>query len=162
MSADTYHHPRTILYAPFTPFIVLFCHVIETSNADDVRRLSGFLGSLQSTSAVSEAVAKLHGICQILYNVAVLYVDAKAKSQEDQAMFPIGNEVDMYLSALGFANAPTDEAMAGAGLENMTPGGAGEMAQAAQLGDWYSGNRYMMGLLEEDLSQFGQMNWSGS
>ena len=29
-----------------------------------------------------------------------------------------------------------------------------EMAQAAQLGNWFWGNQYMMGLLEEDLSQF--------
>jgi hypothetical protein len=28
------------------------------------------------------------------------------------------------------------------------------MAQAAQLGNWFWGNQYMMGLLEEDLSQF--------
>lgn len=29
-----------------------------------------------------------------------------------------------------------------------------EMSQAAQLGTWFSGNQYMMGLLEEDLFQF--------
>lgn len=29
-----------------------------------------------------------------------------------------------------------------------------EMMQAAQLGNWFSGNQYMMGLLEEDLVQF--------
>jgi hypothetical protein len=29
-----------------------------------------------------------------------------------------------------------------------------EMSQAAQLGNWFSGNQYMMGLLEEDMFQF--------
>lgn len=29
-----------------------------------------------------------------------------------------------------------------------------EVSQAAQLSNWYSGNQYMMGLLEEDLLQF--------
>lgn len=29
-----------------------------------------------------------------------------------------------------------------------------EMMQATQLGNWFSGNQYMMGLLEEDLVQF--------
>lgn len=30
----------------------------------------------------------------------------------------------------------------------------GEMSEAAQLGNWFSGNQYMMGLLEEDMFQF--------
>lgn len=29
-----------------------------------------------------------------------------------------------------------------------------EMSQAAQLGNWFSGNQHMLGLLEEDIFQF--------
>lgn len=97
-------------------------------------------------------------------------------------MAPIGNEFDVYLSALGFM--PVDEPggagtlpPAAAPLASPTSAegtgrfGAGAMAlqqqqqqqqqqQANQLGDWFSGNRYMMGLLEEDLSQFHPNTWT--
>lgn len=114
----------------------------------------------------------------------MLYVEAKSKANhpQDADMAPIGNEFDVYLSALGFM--PVDDpgaasAMAAAGGPGANPGalaaspptsatgGPGEGAtfpgnanamQTNQLGDWFSGNRYMMGLLEEDLSQFHPHN----
>lgn len=121
-------------------------------------------------------------------------------------MVPIGNEFDVYLSALGFM--PVDEhAAAGGRVDGLAPvvvgafsgsptgvgvdgvarfaavgGGPNAMAvqqqqqqqqqhqqhhqqqqqqhQASQLGDWFSGNRYMMGLLEEDLSHFHPNVWN--
>lgn len=131
----------------------------------------------------------------MLYNVAMLYVEAKRNtggphSSQDTDMAPIGNEFDVYLSALGFM--PVDEAVGGdvggvvggAGTGGLPPpalasptgaegGGTfptGAMAvqqqqqqqqqQTNQLGDWFSGNRYMMGLLEEDLSQFHPNTWN--
>lgn len=175
---------RTILYAPFVPFIVIFCHIIETSNVADLRRLRDFIDSLQPTCSVSEGVEKLHRLFSVLYNVASLYLEAKSKAQQqDTDMAPIGNEFDVYLSALGFM--PVDDT-SGIGSSAATPHGlptaspasgsgdasgggrftaantnANVMAahhQTSQLGDWFSGNRYMMGLLEEDLSQFHPNN----
>lgn len=118
----------------------------------------------------------------------MLYVEAKSKAGgphtgQDMDMAPIGNEFDVYLSALGFM--PVDEP-GGSGAGALPPaaplasptsvdgGGrfsAGAMAvqqqqqhqqqqQTNQLGDWFSGNRYMMGLLEEDLSQFHPNTWN--
>lgn len=109
-------------------------------------------------------------------------------------MTPIGNEFDVYLSALGFmpVDDPTAAQLAAAGgagpgtgpltasPTSPTSGGRGgggdgparfaanaahanAMAvqhQTNQLGDWFSGNRYMMGLLEEDLSQFHPNTWN--
>lgn len=181
---------RTILYAPFVPFIVIFCHIIETSDVTDLHRLRNFIDSLQPTCAVSEGIEKLHRLFSVLYNVAMLYVEAKSKSgggahnNQDMDMAPIGNEFDVYLSALGFM--PVDEPV-GSGAGALPPAaaplasptsadgngrfGPGTMAlqqqqqqqqqqQANQLGDWFSGNRYMMGLLEEDLSQFHPNSWT--
>lgn len=125
----------------------------------------------------------------------MLYVEAKSKAaqQQDTDMAPIGNEFDVYLSALGFM--PVDDAsglsaaaahggMAGATTSPTSAGGAEAAAsgsgggrfaaattanhanavamqhQTNQLGDWFSGNRYMMGLLEEDLSQFHPNTWN--
>ena len=42
-----------------------------------------------------------------------------------------------------------------AGFDSLPPAELNQ-AQTAQLGDWFSGNRYMMGLMEEDLP----FNWS--
>ncbi|KAF3759989.1 hypothetical protein M406DRAFT_95615 [Cryphonectria parasitica EP155] len=177
--AASYIH-WTILYAPFVPFIVIFCHIIETSDVADLHRLREFIDSLQPTCAVSEGIEKLHRLFSVLYNVAMLYVEAKGRAgqHQDTDMAPIGNEFDVYLSALGFM--PVDDpsgsmaaAAAAAAAANGGGGGgggggghgtnAGAMTasqQTTQLGDWFSGNRYMMGLLEEDLSQFHPNTWN--
>ncbi|RYO86923.1 hypothetical protein DL766_005990 [Monosporascus sp. MC13-8B] len=142
------HLHWTIIYAPFIPFIVIFCLVIETSDAEDLQRLADFVKSLEVAKDVSASVGKLHHLCQVLYNVALLYVEAKGQQPADQDMVPVGNEFDMYLSQLGFM--PTDQAMTNAdlGADDQTR----SMAQTTQLGDWFSGNNYMLGLVEEDLS----------
>jgi hypothetical protein len=86
----------------------------------------------------------------MLYNVALIYVEAKAQQSVDQDMVPVGNEFDMYLSQLGFM--PGDETMTG---------GVGDTAimQTVQLGDWFSGGNHIMGLVEEDLSTFNTSAW---
>ena len=307
----------TILYAPFVPFIVLFCHIIEfssdknqhhyyyyqrrkdnkasttTATSDDrtteaevghdLSRLEEFVCSLEPLASPSEAITKLHRLCQVLVIIARLYTEAKAKSKErartkaasqissyteaeaemdnerennnnddsendgndsinddmmsatnnnnnddnDNTHFDLvqmGQEFDIYLSALGFA---PDQSGSGTGIEGMGMGlapaagfggssngpassgmismgmnmGSGigassmdtdvdtemmgmmqpsnqqqrqdqvdpvpvtrqlsppSMLQSTQLGNWFSGNRYMMGLLEEDLSQFDPSSW---
>ncbi|KAL4888603.1 fungal-specific transcription factor domain protein [Aspergillus ambiguus] len=160
----------TILYSPFAPFIVLFCHVIESSSDTDLQRLEDFVASLQPNCVLSEAISKLHRLCQVLNNIAKLYLEAKARSlnQEDQT---IGQEFDTYLSALGLApaaseygdvrppGAPATSAPAGSmdvmhGMETPVP-----YVAPSTLRNWFSGNQHMMGLLEEDLSLFDPSIW---
>lgn len=100
--------------------------------------------SLEAASPLSQSIFKLHQLCQVLYNIAQLYIEAKAQQPVDQDMVPVGNEFNMYLSQLGFM--PTDDSMGNFEV------GSESMAQTSQLGDWFSGNNYMLGLLEEDLS----------
>ncbi|KAI0111290.1 hypothetical protein GGR51DRAFT_509600 [Nemania sp. FL0031] len=155
----------TILYAPFIPFIVIFCLVIETSDGNgaggDLARLAAFVRSLENACEVSSSVRKLHQLCQVLYNVAELYVEAKAAE-------PVGagSEFDVYLSQLGFM--PVDEgalnmmAVQTAGMEGVDGDVSmlnRAVAQTNQLEDWFSGKNYMMGLLEEDLSGINPMAW---
>jgi hypothetical protein len=149
----------TILYAPFIPFIVIFCLVIETSDHEDLRRLADFVKSLETACGVSSSVRKLHQLCQVLYNVAELYVEAKALEPVD----PAGNEFDLYLSQLGFM--PVDDTTM-MGMQTDLNGAGGDvdpqmrsMAQAHQLEDWFSSKNYMMGLLEEDLSGINSTGW---
>ncbi|KAK4112867.1 hypothetical protein N656DRAFT_731328 [Canariomyces notabilis] len=88
----------TILYAPFVPFIVLFCHVIETKDSMDLGRLEAFNASVQPHHATSEAVDKLRHLFQILYSVAAQYVHSVGGggSREEQQ----ANQVDPPLAAL--------------------------------------------------------------
>ncbi|KAK5627023.1 hypothetical protein RRF57_002738 [Xylaria bambusicola] len=150
----------TILYAPFIPFIVIFCLVIETSDREDLTRLADFVRSLEPACEVSPSVRKLHQLCQVLYNVAELYVEAKAAEG-------VGSEFDAYLSQLGFMPIDVD----GGGMMGVQTGldGGGNVqgldeqmravTQTNQLEDWFSGKNYMMGLLEEDLSGINPMGW---
>ncbi|XHF99239.1 hypothetical protein AWENTII_002745 [Aspergillus wentii] len=154
----------SILYAPFVPFIVLFCHIIETSSQTDLIRLTDFVASLQPISSLSEAIAKLYHLCHVLTTVARLYVEAKDQDQNDQTLLSVGQEFDTYLTALGLAPVAGDgeavvsaTTMAGDGMEG--GGGGNQYAQTTQLGNWFSGNQYMMGLLEGDLS-FDPSVWS--
>ncbi|KAJ5280356.1 hypothetical protein N7478_005728 [Penicillium angulare] len=173
-----------VLLSPFVPFIVMFCHVIATSDEDDLTRLDDFVASLHPLCSFSQAVDRLHNICSVLATVARLYVETKtrSKAEKDQNLASVGQEFDVYLSALGLAPGNT---MTSSGyFQPDVPGmqveapestahmqdlsmlavrsqrsnheapSITEISQAAQLGNWFSGNQYMMGLLEEDLFQF--------
>ncbi|KAI0401710.1 hypothetical protein F4802DRAFT_618745 [Xylaria palmicola] len=149
----------TILYAPFIPFIVIFCLAVETSDRDDLARLRAFVHSLETACEVSSSVRKLHQLCQVLYNIAELYVEAKAAEGAEAAA---GSEFDLYLSQLGFMPAD-DSVMMGlqtADLAGVAGDAGGRAAmQTTSLEDWFSGKNYMMGLLEEDLSGINPMGW---
>ncbi|KAK5789366.1 hypothetical protein VI817_008490 [Penicillium citrinum] len=172
-----------IFLSPFIPFIVIFCHVIATSDQKDLSRLENFIASLRPLCHLSQSVDRLHSLCSVLGTVAQLYVEAKSRGQagEDQSLASVGQEFDVYLSALGLApgnqvpNGPvcyqTDippmqmnlADPSQQGLPFSTPAlqppaqgsmSLAEMTQAARLGNWFSGNQHMMGLLEEDIFQF--------
>lgn len=96
----------------------------------------------------------------------------------------VGMEFDTYLSALGLAppaalssmgSSGGDSGIGGGNGWNMpSPGASGSgsdlnpetttsntgISQTTQLGNWFSGNQYMMGLLEEDLSLIDFSGWS--
>ncbi|KXH68348.1 fungal specific transcription factor [Colletotrichum salicis] len=96
----TYIH-WTVLFAPFIPFIVLFCQVIETQDKEDLARLHSFVVFLQETSKMSDAAAKMCRLFQVLYSVALRFVEFRAstpQSRQTQA----SAEMDAYLAALGF------------------------------------------------------------
>lgn len=131
---------------------MIFCHVIETSSTSDLHRLELFVQSLESGCGASPAVAKLHQLSTVLYNVALLYVEAKTQQTLDQDMVPVGNEFDMYLSQLGFM--PMDEGPSDVGNDVLK-----NVQQTTQLGDWFSGGNNILGLVEEDLSTLTTFAW---
>jgi hypothetical protein len=149
----------TILYAPFVPFVVLFCHVIGTSDQEDLERLGNFLTGLETARAVSRAIDKLYRLCKIMYDIAKMYVEAKEseKTTLDADMVPVENDFNVYLSQLGLMPAHLPGLNTGIGTGAPEGGGITDASyQATQLGDWFEGNSYMMGLMEEDLENLSQ------
>src|SRR5690606_1530376 len=118
---------RAIMLTPFTPFFVLLCHVLDTSNLSDLQHLENFTSSLQPAAPFSESVQKLHRLCQVMCSIAKLYVEAKAKKQQRRrqqqqqrgrtgsqggsgSWDPVGvdSEFEMYLDELGFMSVDFD------------------------------------------------------
>ena len=106
----------------------------------------------------------------MLGTIARLYVEAKTQDQKDHDFVSVGQEFDTCLTALGLAppimddgeaRLPASAPMAGpgqvfgdSGTVGMGQDSLAAMNQTMQLGNWFSGNQYMMGLLEEDLEIF--------
>lgn len=140
--------------------------MITTSNREDLARLEEFIASLQPLSSFSQSIDRLHTLCSILGTVARLYFEANTRPQTDAENFvQVGQEFDAYLGALGLPNNSTGSNpvgfQPGAPVHTLDPAqpvpgfpAESQDSGAAQLGNWFWGNQYMMGLLEEDLSQF--------
>lgn len=161
---------RTILFSPFIPFIVLFCHVIETGSTEDLDCLHTFISSLESACQHSSAIARHHDLFQVFYNVAMRYTELKSAStpmQLEQAEQRV--EMGTYLSELGFqpqigqdahdsfqdrANRSNQVASAeflpSMALLYDVSGGHEQVEQTTQLGNWYTVSQQMMGWLDNN------------
>ncbi|KAF5010763.1 hypothetical protein FDECE_3093 [Fusarium decemcellulare] len=168
----------TLLFAPFIPFIVVFCQVIETQDQTDLALLHSFCTSMESSIALSEAAAKMHRLFQVLYTLALRYIEFRTctpPADQTQA----SAELNTYLAALGFPPAGLDNrqqqtttmgpAQGGAfgqplgdvGMLDGTEGQRGAntmmwMGNTAQLEEWFNSNQQMMELLEEPSFTFPQ------
>jgi hypothetical protein len=178
---------RSILQAPFTPFIVIFCNAISACSLPDLASLSDFVASLESCRTVSEGAEKLYKLCHIFMSVAKLYIEAKSKEaafqpqstssslapgQPDgafyvptdgqQADFGGVNQFDPFLSALGLVPGQGGWQMPmTTGFPPMQTAGVDGFVQAPldansgnqnSVQDWFSGSRYIMGLMEDDIN----------
>ena len=94
---------RTLLFAPFVPFIVTFCHVMETQDQTDLARLGAFVESIHAATTVSESAAKMHQLFHVLYDVAARYI--KLHMQRHGEGESTAQEMDAQLAAIGFPNA---------------------------------------------------------
>lgn len=180
LESDSHTYPRSILQAPFTPFIVIFCYAISTCSHSDLTSLSEFVLSLESCRTVSEGAEKLYKLCHLFLSVAKLYVEAKSKealkapqntttqsntryyTTADGQQFDLSevNQFDPYLSALGLVpNAawPMTDLMAGSPLFHSSVDSYSRPQEASVGGqnsvqDWFSGSRYILGLMEDDIN----------
>ena len=207
--AQVGHLHWTVLYSPFTPLIVLFCHVIETASrlrrakaslveeeiTTDLAHLEAFAASLQPLISLSPAIARMHGLSRLLHQLAALYVQAKRAENDRQVTAAsdagetsverigdmqidsvgwqgVGSDLDLYLSQLGFLPDPNSAIRLEATgphsvteIQNANTGGVDAVLDPScnpvqpRLEEWFSGNTYVMGLVEDELFDFG---WDSS
>ena len=152
-----------MLFAPFTPFIVLFCQIIETRDQTDLARLHAFMTSIQNAPSFSDAAAKMFRLFQVLYSVALRYIECQNSAPQKQQT-QASAELDNYLAALGFPSAGFDGGQQQQQATECANGGIVDgmgmnnpmrwMGPSAQLDDWFSRNQQMMGLLQEPSFNF--------
>ncbi|KAK7416494.1 hypothetical protein QQX98_005198 [Neonectria punicea] len=165
-----------LLFSPFIPFNIIFCNIVETSEASDLQHLLQVADILESTSQIprySAACAKQLRIFKALHDVARKYVEIKSKTRQD----PIiggdinGLDIETYLSTSVagpdyFASStfaiPTPasvgvreqaEGNSEQGLMHLNdqiPGGFGMegVLSGAELGDWFYRSHQMMRFLD--------------
>ena len=170
------HCHWTLLHAPFTPFTMAFSHIIAhpARSIKDLSLLADFTAALGTLSHVSESVAKLYRICDVLQKVADLYVKAKAQeaaqlydttaavaaarsisggavnvstSQPDPPVQSTLRNIDGCLSAIGIVPAVTQYPDGTPMRDNSNH----QPDDVNYLHDWFQGNGSLMGLLEHDL-----------
>ncbi|KAI4621494.1 uncharacterized protein J4E87_006711 [Alternaria ethzedia] len=94
----------SVLQAPFTPFIVIFCHSIQKADTSDVEpdlnSLSEFVGSLESCRTISEGADKLYKMCHLFLRVARLYVTAKKQDAASRSRGVMQNNQSGYYTTV--------------------------------------------------------------
>ncbi|KAI8716224.1 Fungal-trans domain-containing protein [Fusarium sp. LHS14.1] len=91
----------TILFLPFVPFIVLFCHIIETGDKDNLARLDNFVKSIESASQYSKPLMNHHRLFHVFHSVAQRYTKLKASlSTSQQGQLDLNAEMDAYVNSI--------------------------------------------------------------
>lgn len=110
---------RTITQSPFIPFIILFCHIIETSEASDLEHMRGLVETLESTSdsRAHNTCGKQRRLFKALYDVAAKYVEVKSRADGGQGGMSWSMAQQQYADA--FAGTTSD----GLGLGTLDSGG---------------------------------------
>lgn len=92
----------SILNAPFTPFIVIFCYVIQENESSDLDSLFDFVASLESCRTISEGADRLYKMCHMFSQIAKLYVQAKTQEKTTRTQAGAqGSQTDYYTTADG-------------------------------------------------------------
>ncbi|KAL4753692.1 hypothetical protein BDW72DRAFT_201388 [Aspergillus terricola var. indicus] len=157
------HITWSILFVPFVPFIVLFCHVIETGSLQDLNQMQAFVASMESVCPHSPAIAKHHHLFHVFCTVAQRYCDIMSTASSSEEQLRLRMEVDAQLSAFGLqsqlpagiSGPVPDKRMSSLGADTNCSGvdigdGTIDAADGFNLGGWFSFSQNIMGLLDRD------------
>ncbi|KAK7421254.1 hypothetical protein QQZ08_010031 [Neonectria magnoliae] len=153
---------------------VLFCQVIETQDEMDLDLLHSFIQSMESAPPVSDAPVKMLWLFQVLYNVAIRYIEFRTLVSPPGQVHA-NAELNAYSTALGLP-LPFDSLQQllaelkqphGVSREDTKDSSMGESTEGqrevnqrmwsnnpAQLEEWFNSNHQMMELMEEPTFNF--------
>ncbi|KPM39016.1 hypothetical protein AK830_g7558 [Neonectria ditissima] len=142
-----------LLQSPFIPFIVVFCHIIETSDSSDLDYLKRLVEVLQSASSnsTSYVICQRHlRIFKALYDVAVKYFEVKAKKAPEAMLGPTRINMTEYLDPT-LSQVPTFGMRAVQNTQQNQMLGddynVGMDPPEAELATWFYTNHQMMRML---------------
>ncbi|KAF4295987.1 hypothetical protein KXW28_003461 [Aspergillus fumigatus] len=162
----------TMTQSLFVPYIILFCHTIEISEATDLAHMKSLVEALESTSSVGaqRTCDKQRRLIKALYDVAATYVEVKSRADGGQAGISWSMAAEQPYACEPFTNttstgvglgtfmgdpgtttstsgvSPGHTALSHIALEDMDM----EIDLAgAQLWDWFNKNQLIMKMLED-------------
>lgn len=111
------------MQSPFISFIILFCHIIETSEVTDLERMSGLVDTLElkATSNTHNTCAKQLRLFKALYDVAAKYIEVRSrKDGGGQALlsWSMSQQQQYAGECAGDAFGPLDSVEVNEGLKN--------------------------------------------
>jgi hypothetical protein len=143
--------------------MVVFCEAVATLSVVDLHNLRDFVASLEPTSGVSQAAARLHELCAAFYEVAKVYL-------EDFSASTLGVDLSGTTNAPLVSGppqqplGPSNNDFVGPNgiqvpLEKFPPGFEGtnmldlNSYMTWPTEDWFLPDQYMMGILDSDPSR---------
>ncbi|KAF4473093.1 hypothetical protein FALBO_19 [Fusarium albosuccineum] len=128
-----------ILHTPFVPFSILFTHVVQSFDLDDLSRLDRFALSMKTEAADTEPLTHPCRLYELLGQAARIYIQS--------SMFP--SNIDINSNVDASSNSQHLDIGHEMGIEMPTF----EVFDQSMLdlGDWYYSNQQLMNLLDEDV-----------
>ncbi|UPX18888.1 uncharacterized protein EKO05_0009171 [Ascochyta rabiei] len=168
----------TLLHTPFTPFLVIFCHIIETQSTSDLAMLGGFLETLHPARGTSSAIEKMFLVCDVFHRVAKLFIGAAARNSsfsnpttpDQPTQTQLRKELDPFMTRIGI-NSSYDAGCNGNDFDPYTNAAQSSttyvsaFAPTANMGEWFSEDQLITTLLGNDFNfidpNIASMNTSG-
>ncbi|CAI6019999.1 unnamed protein product [Clonostachys chloroleuca] len=109
----------TLVFLPFIPFFVLFCHVIQKRDRNDLARLKAFVGSISPASEHSR-FASHHRLFKAFYNAAEGYLRPKDSLEPPQQQdSELEQQIETCFSTVGIqASNHADQDLQVAGISS--------------------------------------------
>jgi hypothetical protein len=127
----------TILNCPFTPFIVLFCHVIVSFDLDDLKLMEAFTISLESLNLrTTTSMINFRVLCEAFLLLATRYIRMSTRRSQDSNLFSNQNTDSTHgtpSSGLDRAQSETDG--------NDFPGSGFNFLPTGVFEEWLSGSQ---------------------
>jgi hypothetical protein len=156
----------TLLHTPFTPFLVIFCHIIETQSASDLAMLGEFLETLQPARGTSSAIEKMYLVCDVFHRVAKLFIGAAARSAsfsnpatpDQSTQTQLRKELDPFMTRIGITNTydagfnANEFDLYATPAQSQATHDVNSFATTGNMGEWFSEDQLITTLLGNDFN----------